>query len=63
MKVKTSITLSDNVLTAMVTIARTGTDLVVLRQLLVHPSGSGDIALADHERVTAVAVQRIAALA
>ena len=53
----------DNVLTAMVTIVRSGTDLVVLRQLLVHPSGSGDIVLADHERVTALAVQRIAALA
>jgi len=53
----------DNVLTAMVTIARTGTDLVVLRQLDVHPAGTADIALADHERVTAVAIQRIAALA
>ncbi len=55
--------IDDNILTAMVTIARTGTDLTVLRQLLVHPAGSADIALADHERITAIAVQHLAALA
>lgn len=52
----------DTELSAMVTIARMGVDLVVLRQLQLHPVGSAGIDLAEHLRIAGIAVGRVAAL-
>lgn len=53
----------DAQLTAMVTIARSGNDLVVLRQMHLHAIDEPGIDLAEHQRIAAVAVERVAALA
>lgn len=53
----------DAQLTAMVTIARTGNDLVVLRQMRLHGIDEPGVDLAEHQRIAAVAVERVAALA